>query len=102
MPAKLKVARCGDTLYVFDEVSEAKVEAAIAKRLLKGDARTSGDGTREWIDDEMVVDTSKQAAEQYTWAADGNRVLHERVKYTLHRDGRRERKVLRKIYKAFE
>lgn len=99
---QLILARCGDTLYVYDDETKARVEQQIERRLLSGDCKTNGDGSREWIEDEMVVDTSKAGSDQYTWAKDGNRVLHHRIRHTFHKDGRHEQVLLKKIYKAFE
>jgi hypothetical protein len=99
---KLQKAKCGDTLFVYDEAGAAEVMRLIRQRLDRGEMATWPDGTKRWIEDAAVVDTTKQAADQYTWAADGNRVLHTRSLCTKHPDGRIERQTLRRVYKGLD
>ena len=57
MAAKLKAARIGDTLHVFDETTEAAVKSA--NIVPDGHAANYPDGSSEWIIDEPVVDLAK-------------------------------------------
>jgi hypothetical protein len=99
---RLLKAKCGDTLFVYDEAGAAETFRQIRQRINRGEMATMPDGSQQWVEDEAVVDTTKQAADQYTWAADGNRVLHTRSLCTKHPDGRIERKVLRRFYKGLD
>jgi len=93
---KLKSARIGSTLYVFDTASEAKVRENI---LPDGEAIVFTDKSSEWIVDEPVVDTSKSGSAQYTWDKTGNRVRHARCQYNRDAAGNVTRKVLKHVYR---
>ena len=99
MNAKLKTARIGDTLYIYDEVGEKTVRKNIVP---DGHAATFGNKTSEWIIDEPVVDSSKSGSGVYTWDASGNRVKHARIRYTKDANGNVSKRHERFIYKLLE
>lgn len=91
------------TLFIWQEGEDTTaIEKAITRLLNKGAQRIDRDGTKTWVHYEPVVDTSKQAAAQYTWASDGNRCLHERVVCRLVPGGTVERTVTGRSYRRFE
>ena len=78
------------------------VEAEFAKvrrnALAAGHQIEESDGTLIWRVTEEIHNADASGSDCYVWHDDGNRVRAERVEYTLHTDGRRERRVLRKTW----
>jgi hypothetical protein len=100
--SKIKVARTSSTLYVYDSSTQSRVEKALKRALLDGESVHHADGSREWISDEVITDTTKSGSECFTWAADGNRVKHERCRYTLRKDGVLEKVVLKTVFRVMD
>lgn len=95
---KLKTARIGDTLYVFDAASESKVRENIVP---DGHAMQSN-GQSEWIIDEPVVDVSKGGSAAYTWDRTGNKIKYSRIRCVKDSSGKVTRKFMRFVFKSYE
>jgi len=102
---KQEMYMVGNTVYVylFKEKDEEKIRADIEK-LVKpnGDALVSlKDGTRTWIEDQPVFDSSKEGSDRYTWDRTGNRVLCERIRFQQDGDEMLTR-VLKRVWREFD
>lgn len=92
----------GGTLNVYvgnDAIS--KMPADIRTALNRGDCVTFDDGSKQYIDTNMVIDTNKIGSAQYTWDKTDTRVKHDRVLVTIDADGNRTDKKLSSVYRAF-
>ena len=99
---KLKTARVGDTLFVYDETTEAAVETKIASIIeAGGPSRLHADGSREFYRDEVIVRTGREGSERYLWDRSGNKVKHERCRYVVAADGTMTREITKTVFKVF-
>lgn len=89
-------------LFYFTEADRQEVEKKIAKLLASGSSRHNDDGSVEWVHYEAVVDTSKQASEQYQWDSSGNKVLHHKVAYRRTLAGEISKIVIGRSYRTLE
>lgn len=96
---KLKAAKIGDTVYVFDEQSEARVKRE--NILPDGHAANFFDKTSEWLIDEPIIDTTKTGSAQYVWDKSGNRVKCQRCRYRKDASGTVTQTVERTVFKTF-
>jgi len=93
----IKSARIGDTLYIYDETTEATVKRKIVPN---GHGATFRDGSSEWIVDEAIVDLSKAGSAIYVWDRSGNKVKHKRCRYKKDKAGNVTRTIVRTLYKV--
>jgi hypothetical protein len=93
----------GDTLsiYVGTDAVNSKMPADIQKGLNRGDVVKFADGSKQFIDTDVVVDLSKSGSAMYTWNKDDTRVKHDRVLVTIDADGNRSTKKIGSVYKKF-
>ena len=78
------------------------VDAKGRKALLQGKEITyKVDGRKEQIHDRLVLDSSKEGSERYTWSKDQNKVAYKRTLVTIHKDGTRTEEVLKTVWKVF-
>jgi hypothetical protein len=93
----------GDTLqvYVGTDAVNTSMPADIRKGLNRGDVVKFSDGTKQFIDIDMIIDTSKTGSDAFTWNAAGDKVKHNRVLVTIDKDGNRSTKVLGSVFKKF-
>ena len=96
---RIKTARIGDTLFVYDETTEASVKQA--NIVADGHAANYDNGTSEWIVDEPIVDTTKVGSAMFVWDKAGTRIKHERCRYIKDKNGNVTRKVEKTVYKVF-
>lgn len=99
---KIKTARCGNTLYVFDETEEQRIAQVIEQRMLKGAMQILNDGTKRWIEYDPVIDTTKEGSEQYKWDKSGNKVLTATVQHELRPNGEHSKIILKRSYRRYE
>lgn len=86
--------------YIFDAGNADKLHALARKCLAQGDVVVWEDGTREWWNSDVDLDTSKSGSAMYTWAADGNRCRYTLNKYRRAKQGEttvKSSKVWRKL-----
>jgi hypothetical protein len=83
----------------FPEDTEKKVRELVDKSLKKGFFVTIGKNT-QWVEDEVILDFEKEM--MYQWDKSGNKVRCEKVLYNRDADGNITKKVLKKIFIAFD
>jgi len=88
-------------LCITDEVMLETVIEKAEKALKNGKTVTWHDGRIEWIEDEIVFDSTKDASDAFTWDKSGNRVLYERFLYTKIGD-EVTKDLLRTVFKKWE
>lgn len=67
-----------------------------------GDMAVVDDGTRVWVEDVAIYDTSKGDSDAYTWDKTGNKVKCERRRVTKSADGTKTSVVERTVWRKFE
>lgn len=87
-------------LIICDEEMLETVIAKADKAMLNGKTITWHDGRIEWIEDNVIVDMTKNGSDVYTWDASGNRVKYERVRYTKI-DDEVTKETLRTVFKGW-
>jgi phosphoribosylamine-glycine ligase len=84
-----------------EETIEEMTEKIVCDGLAAGQEVVRADGTREWIHARLLVDLTKQGADQFIWSKD-DRVKHERVHVIIDADGNRTETVVGTTYRKFE
>lgn len=86
---------------VGSTVEEAeKITRDVAGKAMKaGKAVTWENGTKEWLDWDVVWDSARG---DFIWHEDGNRVRYKRVRSTMTADGEFKRKVLRTVWRLLD
>ena len=95
------VVTIGDTLqvYIGSDAVNTSMPADIRKGLNRGDVVKFSDGTKQFIDSDVIIDTSKTGSDAFIWNAAGDKVKHNRVLVTIDKDGNRSTKVLGSVFK---
>lgn len=93
----------GDTLsiYVGTDAVNKKMPADIKRGLNRGDLVKFMDGSKQFIDTDVVIDLSKSGSAMYTWDKTDTRVKHDRVLVTIDADGNRSTKKIGSVYRKF-
>jgi hypothetical protein len=84
-----------------EDTIEDMTEKIVSDGLAAGHEVARADGTREWIHARLLVDLTKQGADQFIWSKD-DRVKHERVHVIIDADGNRTETVVGTTYRKFE
>jgi len=104
MPKLIKETRTvGDTQYVFyGALQDAEQIAKKIKDLAipDGHAVKNPDGSEVFIRDEVLIDTTQQGSNQFTFDKTGNKVKHARTFYHKSAEGIVTKKFLRFVYKS--
>jgi len=82
-----------------EEQAEMIISDKVQKALKAGHQVTLEDGRKQWIEALQVIDTTKTGSDAYTWDRSGDKVLHERILFTLHVDKTTTRQVLGTSYR---
>ena len=102
--AEISSMKSGNTINVYigkgDDLEKAKARD-IKKAHAKGESATV-DGVKTWITYNVIVDTSKESSDMFTWDKSGNKVKNERVLVTVDADGNRTEEVLGTVFKNYE
>ena len=104
MITKIKI---GGTLHVFAGTDQetGQREAWRAKLLatLKPDETAEfEDGSREFITDEEIVDTTREGSEQYIRNKTGTRVKCRRIRVHVSPDGKQQETLIKCVFKNLE
>ena len=95
----IKTVRIHDTLYIFDNTTELGIREMI---VADGHSAEFGNGTTEYIVDEVIVDATKEGSAMFQWDKSNKRVKHNRVRCVRGVDGNVTRTVERTVYKVME
>ena len=98
---KLLVQHVGDTLFVFSESAKAEVEAQMEAKMRQGHAKYNQNGSREFIESNPIIDTTKSGSAAYTWDKTGNKVKHNRFRVKIDADRNITREFLGTSWKEF-
>tara|TARA_B100000131_G_scaffold88264_1_gene85115 strand:- start:225 stop:572 length:348 start_codon:yes stop_codon:yes gene_type:complete len=82
-----------------EERADKVIAEEIQKALKAGHEVTLQDGRKQWIESLLVIDTEKSGSDAYTWNKSGDKVLHERVLFTLNTDNTLSKEVIGKSYR---
>lgn len=91
----------GRTLHIFDGPSAVSVEKDVQKAMKKGATIRRQDGTKEWIDHHVILDTTKKGSKQYTWDKAGEKVKHKTVHIKIDIEGKRTEQIIGKTFRKF-
>lgn len=101
--AKTVSVQIGDTIQVYVGDSDdltATMDKDISKGLKAG-KMIQRDGTKQWINDSPITNTSKSGSGAYTWDKGGNKIKHNRTLVTMDADGNKTDKIIGTVFKNF-
>ena len=83
------------------EAVEDLRELATTMLMKKGAVVTWNPNFKQWVDAEVIVDTSKEGSAQFTWDASGNRVKCNRFLVSL-KDGEITKELINTCFRNFD
>jgi len=89
------------TIYLCDDENLAAITAKAEKAMKAGATVTWQDGRQQWINDDILFDSSKNGSAAFQWDRSGNRVKHERFLVTRTPDGQIRTEAVGTVFKRF-